>query len=60
MQKYVEMADSESEDEEEDDAEEQDVDPAMEVVEYYRQVVATYTDDAENGPAKALTRPPFE
>ena len=41
-----------------DDAEEQDVDPAMEVVEYYRQVVATYTDDAEDGPAKALTKPP--
>jgi hypothetical protein len=40
MQKYVEVADSESEEEEqEDDADDQDVDPAMEVVEYYRQVV---------------------
>ena len=39
-QKYVEVADSESEEEEqEDDADDQDVDPAMEEVEYYRQVV---------------------
>jgi len=36
MQKYVEMADTESENDEDDNAEEQDVDPAMEVVEYYR------------------------
>jgi hypothetical protein len=55
MQKYVEMADTESEDDEDDDAEEQDVDPAMEVVEYYRQVVATYTDDTEDAPAKVLS-----
>ena len=42
MQKYAEMADTESEDDDqEDDAEDQDLDPAMEVVEYYRQFVTT-------------------
>ena len=49
------MVDTESEDDEDDDAEEQDADPAMEVVEYYRQVVATYTDDTEDAPAKVLS-----
>lgn len=42
--KYMEMADTESE-EEEDDAVDQNDDPAMKVVEYYRQVVARFTEN---------------